>query len=159
MVAGANQQPRLDLLENADHEVRGRSVIHGDGDNSAICAAQKCRNPRRRVRAPDYDAIAFANSARGKFAGEPERHRCHVAVGPTYKAISDPLGIGPFFPKPLKVCQIIGDACPHKLSVNHLTFETSKGGKCALYCLKLHRSQSELTKGLILKALGKKVGI
>ena len=120
VVTGTNQKLRLNLLKNPDSKIGRGGVVHGDRDYAAICAAQKCRNPRRRVRAPDYDAIAFANSAGGELASEAECQACHVDVGPTRKAISDTLGIGPFFPKPLKVCQIVGDAGPHVLSVNHL---------------------------------------
>jgi hypothetical protein len=121
VIAGADQQPRLDLLKNSHRKIRRRGIIHGDGDNAAIGTAQKCRNPCGRIRPPDHDAIALANSAGGKFAGEPECQAGYVAITPAYKPVADPLGIGLFTAEALKVCQIIGDAGSHRLSVNHLT--------------------------------------
>ena len=119
VITGTNQEPGLDLLKDPDSKIGGGGVIHWDGNDSAICATQKCRDPSRRIRAPDYDAIAFANATRGKFASETEREPGYLAVSPAYKPVSDTFGIGLLTAKPIKVGQIIGNAGSHLLSVNH----------------------------------------
>lgn len=119
MAAGTNQKLRQDLLKNPDNKIGGRGVVHGNGDDAAVGAAEERGNPCRRVRAPDHNPIALANSAGREFASEPESQGRHFGVSPAYKPVSDALGVGLFFAEALKVCQIIGDAGSHGLSVNH----------------------------------------
>jgi hypothetical protein len=121
VIAGADQQPRLDLLKNSHCKIRRCGIVHGNGEHAAVGAAQKCSNPCGRIRPPDHDAIAFANSAGGEFAGESECHPGYVAITPAYKPVADPLGIGLLIAEALKVNQVVGDAGSHRLSVNHLT--------------------------------------
>jgi hypothetical protein len=128
VATGTDQKLRLDLLKDPDSKIGRGGVIHGDGNHSATCAAQKRSNPRGRIRTPDYDAIAFANSTRGKFASELERKPGYIAISPAYKPVSDALGIGLFIAEALEVSQIIGDAGSHRLSVNHLAGELVSTG-------------------------------
>ena len=103
MVARADEQPRLDLLENSHRKIGRSGVVHGDGDHAAVSAGEKCGNPGGGIRSPENDAIAFANSAGGEFASQTERQGSHFGVSRAHKPVSDALGIGLLTPQALEI--------------------------------------------------------
>src|SRR5215470_17341176 len=121
MIAGADEQFRADLLENAVRKIGRRSVIHRYCDDAAISAPQKGCDPRRRVRSPEHDTIAFAHLSCGKFSRETIRAGRDFCVAFASDSISAPLAIGLLTAKPLEIQQVVSDASScHSSSLTYL---------------------------------------
>src|SRR5215468_1040800 len=68
----ANNQFGLNVIGHALHEVWRSNPIHRDRHGPAQHAADKSRDPLRRILSPEYDAVAFANISIFQFAGKSE---------------------------------------------------------------------------------------
>jgi hypothetical protein len=70
MIFGADQKFGINLLRDTGSEIGARYVVDGYDRHSAEHACKECRNPFRRVLAPEQDAIAFANHLFLQLCGE-----------------------------------------------------------------------------------------
>src|SRR5215467_10514763 len=113
MIPGADEQFRADLLKNAVREIGRRGMVHRYGDNAAICASQKRRDPHRRVRPPQHDTIPFAYLPYVEFSRETIRVGRDLGVAFASDSISAPLGIGLLTGKPLEIQKVVSDASSH----------------------------------------------
>ena len=78
----------MDLLEDAMDEVEGGAVVHGDDDYAAEDRAEERGDPLGGVFAPDHDAVAFDDAARGEAAGEGMGEVEDLGVGEGFGAVS-----------------------------------------------------------------------
>src|SRR6266849_5255388 len=96
MIARTEEQPGVDLLEDAACEVRRGSMVHGDDDYAAVSASEECGHPGGGVGSPEDNAITFVNLARDQFASKPVGGGSNVAVGGADYTIAVRLGKGCF---------------------------------------------------------------
>ena len=78
-------------------------MVHGNGNYAAVGASEEGGDPGGRVRAPEHNAIAFANSAGSQFASETEGGLSDLAIAVPGYAIATALGVGLFAAKTLEI--------------------------------------------------------
>src|SRR6266853_4009955 len=95
-------------------------MVHGNGNYTAGGASEEGGDPTGRVRAPEDNAIAFANSAGSQFASETEGRLSDFVIASAGYTIAAALGVSRFAAKTLEVQQIFAEAGAHEPSVTHL---------------------------------------
>src|SRR6266568_2559607 len=110
-------------------------MVHGKGNYAAVGASEEGGDPGGRVRAPEHNAVAFANSSGSQFACETKGRPSDLAIAVAGHAIAVALGVSRFAAKTPEVQQIFAKAGAHEPSVTHLAGRDS-ARVLPLYCRK-----------------------
>jgi hypothetical protein len=109
VIARAQQQAGVDLLEDAEDKVGRGSVVHGDNDDATVSAPEECVDPGSGVGSPEYDAFTFKDLAVRQFTGKTVSGVGDVAVGGAGYAISVRLGERGFLAEAREIRQVVGE--------------------------------------------------
>src|ERR1700686_2271729 len=112
-LARTQYQAGRDLRADTTGETGAGSIIHGDGDDSAERAPEECRHPLGRVRAPQHDRIALAETTRLQFAGELVCRLRNSLVAPTLAAVASRKHVSAIVAPAIEIVQRVQQTYPH----------------------------------------------
>lgn len=110
VLAGTDQQSGRNLTENPQCKVGRAGVVNRNDDDPAAGAGEEDAHPCRRVRPPEQDAIAFANSAGVQFTCKTVGCLCDLTICLRNCAVANVLRISRLLPETFKFRQVVGDA-------------------------------------------------
>src|SRR5580765_4956883 len=89
-----DQQLSIHLLKHALSEISSARFVDRNDDHAPQRTTKERHHPFRRVRAPQQDALTFADAALFQFARKTVRGLGHLPVAPAFSAVSAMLDVG-----------------------------------------------------------------
>src|SRR5947209_16983043 len=102
----------ITLSKHSHGKIRRRSVVHRDSNDSPVRACEEDRNPGGRIRPPQHDPVAFADSPRIQLTSYRIRHLGNFFICPANGAIPAALGKSLLVAQEFKVLYVVCDRLP-----------------------------------------------